>query len=128
MCSSDLPHRVRTGTGTREHPEATSGPLDRGRGQTQLRVTESPLEFDPHEFATTVLTPLPAEPEAEAVGAQREPGTERDPHHGRRPQPQADPIRPDRRLWSPEQIELEDRKSTRLNSSHTDISRMPSSA
>ena len=27
-----------------------------------------------------------------------------------------------------EEVELEDRKSTRLNSSHTDISRMPSSA
>ena len=31
-------------------------------------------------------------------------------------------------IWEPVYQGLEDRKSTRLNSSHTDISRMPSSA
>ena len=30
--------------------------------------------------------------------------------------------------WDPDLGDLQDRKSTRLNSSHTDISRMPSSA
>ena len=34
-------------------------------------------------------------------------------------------VKPGQTLWS---IASEDRKSTRLNSSHTDISRMPSSA